>query len=233
MTSGSASRPFPIHPQARYPSPGSTNLTPRAASTSILRRTASCANISEFIAGARSTAARVAVYSVDRKSSAIPFASLPMMLAVAGAMSRRSIDDASAMCSMSALAPGSNCPVMTRRFVIASKVSAPTNWVAEAVMIATTSCPRFCSPRATSTALYAPIPPVTPSAINMTSFALGFADLLDGLGEHLLLGDGHFLVHAWRHLGRRPGQELPGPRAGRHHELERIRQLDAINHGVS
>jgi hypothetical protein len=61
-----------------------------------------------FIAGAINTGARVAVYSVERKSSAIPFANLPMMFAVAGATSRRSIVDAIAMCSMSAFAPGSN-----------------------------------------------------------------------------------------------------------------------------
>ena len=71
-------------------------------------RTASCANIWVFIAGATSTGARVAMYSVDRKSSAMPLANLPMMLAVAGATSSRSIVDASAMCSMSALAPGAN-----------------------------------------------------------------------------------------------------------------------------
>ena len=64
--------------------------------------------ISLTIAGASNTGARVAVYNVDRKSSAIPFAILPMMFAVAGAMRRRSIVDAIAMCSMSAFVPGSN-----------------------------------------------------------------------------------------------------------------------------
>ena len=48
-----------------------------------------------------------------------------MMFAVAGAMSSRSIVDASAMCSMSALAPGSNWSVMTRRRVMASNVTGP------------------------------------------------------------------------------------------------------------
>ena len=76
-----------------------------------------------------------------------------MMLAVAGAMSSRSIVEASAMCSMSALAPGSNWSVMTRLRVMASKVTGPTKRVADAVMMATTSWPRVCSPRATSTAL--------------------------------------------------------------------------------
>ena len=75
------------------------------------------------------------------------------MLAVAGATSSRSIDEASEMCSMSALAPGSNWPVMTRWRVMASKVSGPTNSVAARVMTTTTSWPAFCRPRTTSTAL--------------------------------------------------------------------------------
>ena len=37
-------------------------------------------------------------------------------------------------------------------------------------MIAATSCPRFCRPRATSTALYAPIPPVTPRAMSAMGY---------------------------------------------------------------
>ena len=44
-----------------------------------------------FIAGAISTGARVARYSEVRKSSAMPLANLPMMFAVAGATSSRSI----------------------------------------------------------------------------------------------------------------------------------------------
>ena len=80
-----------------------------------------------FIAGAISTGALVAVYSDDRKSSARPLANLPMVLAVAGATSSRSMLEAIAMCSMSALAPGFHWSVMTSRRVIASKVSGPTN----------------------------------------------------------------------------------------------------------
>jgi hypothetical protein len=43
--------------------------------------------------------------------------------------------------------------VITSRRVIASKVSGPTNFSADRVMIATTSWPFFCRPRAISTAL--------------------------------------------------------------------------------
>src|SRR5438876_1934440 len=62
---------------------------------------------------------------------------------------------------------------MTCRRVIASKVTGPTKRVAECVITATTSCPRFCSPRATSTALYAPMPPVTPSATRLMDYSTG------------------------------------------------------------
>ena len=82
-----------------------------------------------FIAGAISTGAFVARYSEVRKSSAIPLANFPMMLAVAGATSRRSMLDASEICSMSEFAPGSNWLVNTRCRVIASNVSSPTNFL--------------------------------------------------------------------------------------------------------
>src|SRR5712691_4203152 len=117
---------------------------------------------------------------------------------------------------------------MTRRRVIASNVTAPTNRVAECVITATTSCPRFCRPRATSTALYAPIPPVTPNAINIgfrvrpsvfgLQILLGLLDLLDGMGHHFFLGDRGLLVFAHGHAWRGAGQQLPGARAGRDHE---------------
>ena len=105
----------------------------------------------------------------------MPLANLPMTLAVAGATSSSAMSVASAMCSMSALAPGANWSVITRRRVIASKVTSPTNRRADRVMIAATSCPRFCSPRATSTALYAPIPPVTPSAMRAMGLIAGLS----------------------------------------------------------
>src|SRR2546427_8475642 len=140
---------------------------------------------------------------------------------------------------------------MTRRRVIASNVTAPTNFVAECVITATTSCPRFCSPRTTSTALYAPIPPVTPSAINATAlldwpitrlpnysitrlldcpgFRLGL-DLLDLLGDDLALGDGRLLVLADLDARHRAGEELTRAGARRDHELEGIGKFCPVNH---
>src|SRR4026209_2529343 len=134
---------------------------------------------------------------------------------------------------------------MTRRRVIASNVSSPTNFRAECVMTAATSCPRFCSPRATSTALYAPIPPVTPKAINDTEIprfkdsmihrlvdsGLGIAD--ERLGIELLdLPLSNFLLRELRRLLRVPGrarcasgEELPCAGAGKGHELELVPDL--------
>ncbi len=92
-----------------------------------------------FIAGARSTGAFVARYSDVRKSSAMPFANLPITLAVHGATSSRLMPSAIAMCSMSAFMPGRHCDVMTGRLVMASNVTGPTNFAAERVITATTS----------------------------------------------------------------------------------------------
>ena len=106
-----------------------------------------------FMAGASSTGAVVARYREDRKSSAIPAANFPMTLAVAGATTRSAMSDAIEMCSMSAFAPGFHWLVITGRRVMASNVTAPTKRAAARVITACTSCPRFCSRRASSTAL--------------------------------------------------------------------------------
>lgn len=106
-----------------------------------------------FIAGASSTGAFVAMNNDDRKSSASPLANLPMVFAVAGATSNRSMVEAIEMCSISALAPAFHWSVITSRRVIASKVRGPINCVADRVITATTSWPCCWSPRAISTAL--------------------------------------------------------------------------------
>jgi len=78
------------------------------------------------MAGAMSTGERVASSSEVRKSSAMPWAARAMVLAVAGATRTSAASVASAMCSMSALAPGVHWLVMTGRWVMASKVSGAT-----------------------------------------------------------------------------------------------------------
>ena len=119
----------------------------------MLACTAGCESMLVFMAGARRMGAFVARWSEVRKSSAMPCANFPITLAEQGATSSRSMVSAMAMCSMVALTPGFHCDVMTGRRVIASNVSGPTNRVADRVMTATTSWPRVCSPRHTSTAL--------------------------------------------------------------------------------
>ena len=64
------------------------------------------ANTIAKFAGAISTGARVARYSDDRKSSAMPPANLAIVLAVAGATRRSAMSVAIEMCSMSAFVPG-------------------------------------------------------------------------------------------------------------------------------
>jgi hypothetical protein len=55
-------------------------------------------------------------------------------------------------------------------------------------------------------------------------------DLLDGLRNDFLLGDGRLLVLAGRHPRGRSRQQLPGASARRYNELERIGQFAPINH---
>src|SRR4249919_1451511 len=140
---------------------------------------------------------------------------------------------------------------MTRRRVIASNVIGPTNRVAACVITATTSWPRFCRPRATSTALYAPMPPVTPRATRaMTvgefaswwigdsshhvtnSFSLRFVPLdhLHLFGDDFLLRDGGLLVFTDDDARRGSGEELPGARAGGDDEFEGVGKLGTVNH---
>src|SRR5688572_17516327 len=158
----------------------------------------------------------------------MPLANLPITLAVHGATSSSAMPSAIAMCSMSAFMPGRHCDVITRRRVIASNVTGPTNRAADRVMIATTSWPRFWSPRHTSTALYAPTPPDTPNAISDTSFQLPmswelsefFLDLLDLPAKDLALSDGDLLLAGLPRLGS--AQQLARPRAGHDDEFKPV-----------
>src|SRR3954467_12024356 len=123
--------------------------------------------------------------------------------------------------------------MMTPRRVIASNVSGPTNFVADRVITAATSWPRFCSPRATSTALYAPIPPVTPRAISATAVAsLSALEFLDLAFLDFLLRQLHELLAA-RRFWRAPIQQLAGTRPCHHYELEPSRRFSTMCHAIS
>src|SRR5262245_25637083 len=205
ISAGSAKRPFPSHPHARYPDPGSTKRTPRRRSVSMFSITAGCSNMLTFMAGATRTGARVAVYSVDSESSAMPRANLPSVFAVAGATSSRFAASASPTCRISPSMPSSNWSRKTGCRESASKVIGDTKRVAFWVMTTWTSTPRFCSSRSTSQAFYAPMQPVTPS----TTVGMRAGNLLR-LGRHRWLG------HVVRHLpGHGPRQHLLHRDAGR------------------
>ena len=60
ISSGSAKRPAPTMPHARYPLPGSTMRTPRLRRTLRFSCVAGCFSISTFIVGAMITGADVA-----------------------------------------------------------------------------------------------------------------------------------------------------------------------------
>ena len=106
-----------------------------------------------FMAGATSTGAFVAVYRVQSASSAIPRASLPMVLAVAGATSRSSAASARLMCRMSLCSPSAHWSTKTGWWESASIVIGVTNRVAASVITTWTSTSRFWSSRSTSQAL--------------------------------------------------------------------------------
>src|SRR5262245_36543577 len=98
IRSGSARRPQPLSRSASQPLSGSTTRTPRSLRRSRLAATAGCCSMRVFTAGATITGPVTAMKNVDRRSSAMPRASLARTLAVAGATRKASTDRASSMC---------------------------------------------------------------------------------------------------------------------------------------
>ena len=108
------------------PSPGSTNRTPRAASVAEVPLHRLVLQHVGVHRRRHQHRRRVARYSDDRKSSAMPLANLPMMLAVAGATSSKVDARWRARCARCRRSgPGANCDVITGSRVIASNVSWP------------------------------------------------------------------------------------------------------------
>src|SRR5580692_1683424 len=173
IASFSARRPGPVMPQARYPVPGSTILTPRFFRISRFACVAGLSHMLTFMAGATTTGAVVARNRVPRKSLAMPWANLARTSAVAGTTSSASIDCATAMCSTAesifgcSAEPAPNMSVMTFSPESAAKVRGRINSWAARVMTTCTRTPRSCSSRTISAALYAAMPPLTPRAIFM------------------------------------------------------------------
>src|SRR6056297_3433397 len=107
---------------------------------------------------------------VVSKSSAIPLAILPIILAVAGAIRNKSAFLASEICLTSKLSGGLNKLLSTGLWVIDLKVRGLINSVADSVIITSTFAPNLISRLATSTILYAATPPLIPKTIFLSIF---------------------------------------------------------------
>ena len=86
ISSGSASRPAPISPQACVPCPGPRTVIPRSSRILILAWVAVLLHICWFMAGATNRGAGVARAVVVSRSSALPMARRARVSAVAGAI---------------------------------------------------------------------------------------------------------------------------------------------------
>src|SRR5690606_5682389 len=161
IATGSRMRPGPDSPSASGPSSGPMTCTPRSRSVAMLACVAGCSHMRWFMAGATATGAVVARHRVATRSSARPWASLAMVLAVAGATITCCAQRASSRWPIAASAPASHSEVRTGRCDAAWKVWAPTNRCAASVIATCTVAPASRRRRTSSTALYAAIPPVT------------------------------------------------------------------------
>ncbi len=101
ISSGSAIRPIPTSPEARGPSTGPANQTPRRFRVSTCWRVASCPHMTECMAGATTTGPANARAVVVRKSSPSPRARRARTFAVAGATHSTSPQAAAVMCDSS------------------------------------------------------------------------------------------------------------------------------------
>ncbi len=167
ISAGSMRRPCPTQPHASGPRSGPTVVKRPAPSVTSRRArfdwVIGFCHMLTFIAGASSTGARDASTTAARRSLAMPAARRAIASAVAGATTIRSASSARRMCPI--------CDSSVR-----SKSSRPTGWpdnvcmvrgvmncVAASVRITRTSAPALMKRRQSSAALYAAMPPVTPS----------------------------------------------------------------------
>ena len=162
MSAGSAMRPDPTSPPASGPSTGPTIRTPRAASTATLSWTDGCSHISVCMAGATTTGARVASKVAESTSPERPVRRSEIRRAVAGHTTTTSALWPSAVCGIDA-SEESHSDVTAGADARAENVVSPTIRRAPPVSTGVTCAPSATSRRHTSTALYAAIPPVTPS----------------------------------------------------------------------
>src|SRR5215475_6148057 len=213
--------------------------TPRFRSAVRFSCVAGCCHMFTFIAGASTTGAVEARYSVERKSSANPRANLPRVSAVAGATSSKSVRCATAICSMAdsrfASPPSefAKTSVMTFWPLSAANVRGVTNSRAARVITTCTVCPASCRRRTSSADLYAATPPVTPRVMRMDGSHGLLAPLsvlfvfrghgidkvvLDQTLVHFFARDARgFLGAQILEHGRSAGHDLPRTPRGQHH----------------
>ena len=118
-----------------------------------------------FMDGTKITFAVVAIIVVESISSAIPLAIFPMISAVAGAITKTSANWASEICSTSHLLILANISTVTSLPESSPNVIGVTNLAACSVIMQCTSAPRCLSWLTSPAALYAAIPPQTPTTI--------------------------------------------------------------------
>ena len=164
-------RPAPTQPQAKSPASGPTLVT--RPSPRHRRARLSCvmgfSHMLVFMAGASRMGARVASTTAASRSSAIPAAKRAMASAVAGAMTTMSARLASSMWPMPPSGTAANRSTATSCPDSACMVSGVMNWHAALVMTTRTCAPALTSSRHSSAALYAAMPPVTPSTTVLPS----------------------------------------------------------------
>ncbi len=163
IVSGSSIRPGPESLPVSCPTAGPTIVTPRLRRVAMFATVAGFCHISVCMAGAMTSGAVLARTVLPSRSSARPTASLAIVFAVAGAITMRSADWPIATCRTSATP--SYRSVATGLRLIASRVGRPTKRSAASVATTCTECPSSTSARMTPTALYAAMPPVTPTTM--------------------------------------------------------------------
>ena len=178
ISAGSASLPTPHSPfDASRPVPGSTTRAPRERSSSRFAWVAGCSYMRLFIAGATTSGATFASAALVSRLSASPVASFASVLAEAGATTNTSARATSSRWEIGlwsdAGSPGnapragsaSNSSTSTGAPVTPSNVARPTKFRLAGVWMTRTEWPAPVASRTSSTALYAAIPPLTPSRI--------------------------------------------------------------------
>ena len=166
ITRLSANLPTPFVPEASDPYSGSIN--PKPAS---LRRFTFCFSmgfsyIPVSIAAAKIVFVPASQMTVERRSSAIPLAALPIIFAVAGDTRTASAHLEISTCLTPTASLSLNILVHTGLPLKVSKINVDMNFSAESVIITCTSAPcSIVSSRKREADLYMAIPPVTPSTI--------------------------------------------------------------------